>query len=164
MRFPPLHNTHPITIEINPSLKTSPAFIHIIRSAVVILSRSSSSSRRNPPGKMPHFASSFQWPSYWTCCLSQSYRQKSSSSAGQSGHGYQIINQYKNWHKNSLVWNNWNLVHVISGLPPVLTRFHLHNVERLTAHVYSETHSFVSGCLIHTHTCVLHSVCADQWE
>ena len=52
MRFPPLHNTHPITIEINPSLKTSPAFIHIIRSAVIILSRSSPSSRRNLSGKI----------------------------------------------------------------------------------------------------------------
>ena len=150
----------PLRLIKTPHLK--PAFIHIIRSAVVILSRSSSSSRRNLSGKISHFSSSSRWPSYWACCLSQSYRQMSSSAAGQSGHGYQIINQYKNWHKNSLVWNNWNLVHVISGLPPVLTRFHLHNVERLTAHVYSETHSFVSGCLIHT--CVLHSVCVDQWE
>ena len=87
MRFPPLHNTHPITIEINPSLKTSPAFIHIIRSAVIILSRSSPSSRRNLSGKISHFASSSRWPSYWACCLSQSYRQKSSTAAGQSGQG-----------------------------------------------------------------------------
>ena len=89
-RFLHLCNTLPTTIEKNPSLEDQPTFID--QQSLFILSRSSSSSRRNLSGKISHFASSSRWPSYWACCLSQSYRQKSSTAAGQSGHGCQIIN------------------------------------------------------------------------